>query len=216
MWVCRPVGGARRERRAVPRRRPAAAAVGMHGGSPVERRRRLVFRRRSLLYVHDGDVEELAAEADGDGDGGHDGDGDGGHGPVRNLTAMANVATLFRHAMIRGCSAMNSPESEETCEEENEPRLNMAMPWPASERMEMDFMRLISHLRTAPSIGEAAVGRVAQGTKVLAEGGHDRIFRYVFSAPPDEQLRRSYACYLSTSAGPRLFLIRRAAARHVG
>ncbi|BAD86948.1 hypothetical protein [Oryza sativa Japonica Group] len=36
-------------------------------------------------------------------------------GPVRNLTVMANVATLFRHAMIRGCSAMNSPESEETC-----------------------------------------------------------------------------------------------------
>ncbi|EEC70565.1 hypothetical protein OsI_01737 [Oryza sativa Indica Group] len=35
-------------------------------------------------------------------------------GPVRNLTAMANVATLFRHAMIRSCSAMNSPASEET------------------------------------------------------------------------------------------------------
>ena len=30
-------------------------------------------------------------------------------GPVRKRTAMANVATLFPHAMIRGCSAMNSP-----------------------------------------------------------------------------------------------------------
>lgn len=58
------------------------------------------------------------------------------------------------------------------------------------------------HLRTAPSMTEAAVGRIAQGTKVLAEGGHDRIFRQAFSAPPDEQLRKSYACYLSTSAGP--------------
>uniref|UniRef100_A0ACD5YH46 Uncharacterized protein n=1 Tax=Avena sativa TaxID=4498 RepID=A0ACD5YH46_AVESA len=58
------------------------------------------------------------------------------------------------------------------------------------------------HLRTAPSITEAAVGRIAQGTKVLAEGGHDKIFRQAFSAPPDEQLRKSYACYLSTSAGP--------------
>lgn len=46
------------------------------------------------------------------------------------------------------------------------------------------------------------MGRIAQGTKVLAEGGHDRIFRQAFSAPPDEQLRKSYACYLSTSAGP--------------
>jgi hypothetical protein len=59
-----------------------------------------------------------------------------------------------------------------------------------------------SAVRTAPSITEAAVGRIAQGTKVLAEGGHDRIFRQAFSAPPDEQLRKSYACYLSTSAGP--------------
>ncbi|KAJ1290011.1 hypothetical protein BS78_02G209400 [Paspalum vaginatum] len=58
------------------------------------------------------------------------------------------------------------------------------------------------HLRTAPSIAEAAVGRIAQGTKVLAEGGHDKIFRQAFSAPPDEQLRKSYACYLSTAAGP--------------
>ncbi|KAG2635535.1 GLABRA2 expression modulator-like [Panicum virgatum] len=58
------------------------------------------------------------------------------------------------------------------------------------------------HLRTAPSIAEAALGRIAQGTKVLAEGGHDRIFRQAFSAPPDEQLRKSYACYLSTAAGP--------------
>lgn len=46
------------------------------------------------------------------------------------------------------------------------------------------------------------MGRIAQGTKVLAEGGHDRIFRQAFSAPPDEQLRKSYACYLSTAAGP--------------
>jgi hypothetical protein len=57
-------------------------------------------------------------------------------------------------------------------------------------------------VRTAPSIAEAAVGRIAQGTKVLAEGGHDKIFRQAFSAPPDEQLRKSYACYLSTAAGP--------------
>ena len=30
-------------------------------------------------------------------------------GPVRNLTAMANVATEFPHAMILGCKAMNKP-----------------------------------------------------------------------------------------------------------
>lgn len=49
--------------------------------------------------------------------------------------------------------------------------------------------------------------RIAQGTKVLAEGGHNKIFRQAFSAPPDELLRKSYACYLSTSAGPVLGIL---------
>ncbi|RCV12040.1 hypothetical protein SEVIR_2G246500v4 [Setaria viridis] len=69
------------------------------------------------------------------------------------------------------------------------------------------------HLRTAPSIGEAAVARIAQGTKVLAEGGHDKIFRRAFSAPPDEQLRKSYACYLSTAAGPVMGILYLSTAR---
>lgn len=49
---------------------------------------------------------------------------------------------------------------------------------------------------------EAAMGRIAQGTKVLAEGGYEKIFLNTFETVPDEQLRNSYACYLSTSAGP--------------
>ncbi|OAY66904.1 GLABRA2 expression modulator [Ananas comosus] len=58
------------------------------------------------------------------------------------------------------------------------------------------------HLRTGPSFADAAMGRIAQGTKVLAEGGYEKIFRQTFDAQPEEQLRKSYACYLSTSAGP--------------
>ncbi|KAJ7953539.1 GLABRA2 expression modulator-like [Quillaja saponaria] len=58
------------------------------------------------------------------------------------------------------------------------------------------------HLKTSPSFAEAAMGRIAQGTKVLAEGGYEKIFRQTFETVPDEQLQNSYACYLSTSAGP--------------
>jgi hypothetical protein len=46
------------------------------------------------------------------------------------------------------------------------------------------------------------MGRLAQGTKVLAEGGYEKIFKQTFEILPDEQLKISYACYLSTSAGP--------------
>jgi hypothetical protein len=58
------------------------------------------------------------------------------------------------------------------------------------------------HFKTGPSFTEAAMGRLAQGTKVLAEGGYEKIFRQTFEVLPDEQLKISYACYLSTSAGP--------------
>ena len=34
-------------------------------------------------------------------------------GPARNRTPIANDATLFPHAMIRGCNAMNNPASKE-------------------------------------------------------------------------------------------------------
>ncbi|RID48033.1 hypothetical protein BRARA_I04581 [Brassica rapa] len=58
------------------------------------------------------------------------------------------------------------------------------------------------HLRTAPSFADAAMGRIAQSTKVLAEGGYEKIFRQTFETIPEEQLLNSFACYLSTSAGP--------------
>ncbi|XP_057427406.1 GEM-like protein 1 [Lotus japonicus] len=58
------------------------------------------------------------------------------------------------------------------------------------------------HLKTGPSFADAAVGRIAQSTKVLAEGGYEKIFRQTFQTVPEEQLVRTYACYLSTSAGP--------------
>ncbi|KAF5203155.1 Glabra2 expression modulator [Thalictrum thalictroides] len=58
------------------------------------------------------------------------------------------------------------------------------------------------HLKTGPSFADAAMGRIAQGTKVLAEGGYEKIFQQTFEIVPEEQLQRTYACYLSTSAGP--------------
>lgn len=51
-------------------------------------------------------------------------------------------------------------------------------------------------------MADAAVARLTQGTKVYAEGGHDRIFHQTFGAMPGEKLRKAYACYLSTSSGP--------------
>ncbi|KAL3504840.1 hypothetical protein ACH5RR_034681 [Cinchona calisaya] len=58
------------------------------------------------------------------------------------------------------------------------------------------------HLKTGPSMADAAVGRIAQGTKILAEGGYEKVFSQTFETVPEEKLLKYYACYLSTSAGP--------------
>lgn len=58
------------------------------------------------------------------------------------------------------------------------------------------------HLKTSPSLTDAALARITQGTKVLAEGGNDKVFQQTFNTYPGEQLWKSYACYISTSAGP--------------
>ncbi|XP_031115813.1 GEM-like protein 1 [Ipomoea triloba] len=58
------------------------------------------------------------------------------------------------------------------------------------------------HLKTGPSVADAAVGRIAQGAKILAEGGYENVFRQAFETLPEEKLLNAYACYLSTSTGP--------------
>ncbi|KAK9670684.1 hypothetical protein RND81_13G217900 [Saponaria officinalis] len=58
------------------------------------------------------------------------------------------------------------------------------------------------HLKTNPSFADAAMGRLVHSTKVVAEGGYEKIFRQTFDTVPEELLQDSYACYLSTSAGP--------------
>ena len=53
-----------------------------------------------------------------------------------------------------------------------------------------------------PSFVDVVVWRITQGTKVLAERGYEKIFRQTFEIVPEEQLLKTYACYLSTSARP--------------
>lgn len=62
-------------------------------------------------------------------------------------------------------------------------------------------------VKTGPSFADAAVGRIAQSAKVIAEGGYEKIFQKNFETAPEEQLQKTFACYLSTSAGPVMGVI---------
>ncbi|KAM7259176.1 hypothetical protein ACFE04_014917 [Oxalis oulophora] len=72
----------------------------------------------------------------------------------------------------------------------------------ATKKAEVFAGDMWQHLNTGPSFADAAVSRIAQGTKVLTEGGYEKIFRQTFETVPEEKLLKAYACYLSTSAGP--------------
>jgi hypothetical protein len=65
----------------------------------------------------------------------------------------------------------------------------------------LGFFHLFA-VKTGPSMADIAWGRLNQGTKLLAEGGFDKVFKQSFETIPGEELRKTYACYLSTSAGP--------------
>lgn len=54
----------------------------------------------------------------------------------------------------------------------------------------------------SPSVADAAMGRIAQGTSILAEGGYEKILCQTFETVPEGQVQNPSACYLSTSAGP--------------
>ncbi|XP_038887656.1 GEM-like protein 2 [Benincasa hispida] len=58
------------------------------------------------------------------------------------------------------------------------------------------------HIRVSPSIGDVAKARLVQGTKLLAEGGPERLFQHTFGVIPEEKYLHSYACYLATPSGP--------------
>lgn len=59
-----------------------------------------------------------------------------------------------------------------------------------------------TNLKTGNSMSDAAWGKVTLGAKALTEGGFEALFRHMFSVSPEEKLRKTYACYLSTSTGP--------------
>ncbi|XP_062203945.1 GEM-like protein 5 [Phragmites australis] len=58
------------------------------------------------------------------------------------------------------------------------------------------------NLKTAPSISDAAMGKLSLGAKALTEGGFDKLYKQTFSPNPEEHLKKTFACYLSTATGP--------------
>lgn len=57
-------------------------------------------------------------------------------------------------------------------------------------------------MKTGPSVSEAAWGKVNLTAKAITEGGFESLFKQIFGSDPNEKLKKTFACYLSTSTGP--------------
>ncbi|WCJ26788.1 GRAM domain family protein [Euphorbia peplus] len=66
-----------------------------------------------------------------------------------------------------------------------------------------DIARNVWHnLKTGPSVSEAAWGKMNLTAKAITEGGFESLFKQIFETEPNENLKKTFACYLSTSTGP--------------
>ncbi|MED6219504.1 hypothetical protein PIB30_036377 [Stylosanthes scabra] len=78
--------------------------------------------------------------------------------------------------------------------------LNMFDSW--SKKAEVAANNIWHNLRTSPSVSSAALGKMNLTVKAISEGGFESLYKQTFTTYPNEKLKKTFACYLSTSTGP--------------
>lgn len=78
--------------------------------------------------------------------------------------------------------------------------LNMFDSW--TKKAETTAHNLWHNLKTGPSVSSAALGKMNLTVKAISEGGFESLYKQTFTTYPNEKLKKSFACYLSTSTGP--------------
>lgn len=77
---------------------------------------------------------------------------------------------------------------------------NMFSTW--SRKAETIGHNIWNNLKRGPSVSEAVCGKIGVTAKALTEGGFESLFRQSFETEAEERLKKSFACYLSTTTGP--------------
>ncbi|KAG2240273.1 hypothetical protein Bca52824_090916 [Brassica carinata] len=81
-----------------------------------------------------------------------------------------------------------------------EPVIGMFHTW--SRKAETVARNIWHNLKTGPSMQETAWGKVNLTAKAITKGGFESLFRQIFGTDPNEKLKKTFACYLSTTTGP--------------
>lgn len=81
-----------------------------------------------------------------------------------------------------------------------EPVIHMFHSW--TKKAETIARNIWHHLNTGSSAPETAWGKVQLTAKAITEGGFESLFKHIFETEPNEKLKKTFACYLSTTTGP--------------
>ncbi|KFK25553.1 hypothetical protein AALP_AA8G129900 [Arabis alpina] len=95
---------------------------------------------------------------------------------------------------------MYSPVEHPPTNNPLEPVIGMFHTW--SRKAETVARNLWHNLKTGPSMSETAWGKVNLTRKAISEGGFESLFKQIFGTEPNEKLKKTFACYLSTTTGP--------------
>ncbi|KAH6766566.1 GRAM domain family protein [Perilla frutescens var. hirtella] len=71
-----------------------------------------------------------------------------------------------------------------------------------SAKAETTANNIWHNLKTGSSVSGAAWGKVNLRAKTITGGGFETLYKQTFATYPNEVLKKSFACYLSTSTGP--------------
>lgn len=93
------------------------------------------------------------------------------------------------------CAPINKPTNNPF-----EPAIHVFNSW--SAKAETIARNIWHNLKTGPSFSEAAWGKVNLTARAITEGGFESLFKQIFATDPNEKLKKTFACYLSSSTGP--------------
>ncbi|WOG95521.1 hypothetical protein DCAR_0414844 [Daucus carota subsp. sativus] len=71
-----------------------------------------------------------------------------------------------------------------------------------SSKAEKTANNIWHNLKTGNSVSESAWGKMNLAAKAITGAGFEQLYKQSFSTFPNETLKKSFACYLSTTTGP--------------
>ncbi|KAA8530012.1 hypothetical protein F0562_034547 [Nyssa sinensis] len=111
------------------------------------------------------------------------------------LWRAADHQQCFHHLPYVQYSPVDKP-----CNNLFEPVIHTFNSW--NRKAETIARNIWHNLRTGPSVSAAAWGKVNLTAKAITEGGFESLYKQIFAIEPNEKLKKTFACYLSTVTGP--------------